>query len=387
MKKNKIQLNIPNLIGNEWKYLKKCIDTNWISTAGKFVDTFEKKISKITKAKYAIACINGTAALQISLKIAGVKSNDEVIVPSITFVAPINAVVYNNAKPIFMDVDKYFNIDPEKTYEFIKNNTYYKNGFSYNKKTKNRISAIIPVHVWGNAANLKKLSSICKKKNIKIIEDASESLGTFYKLGKFKQKHTGTIGDFGCISFNGNKIVTSGGGGVILTNSRIFAKKARYLITQAKDDPIKFVHNEIGYNYKLTNIQAGIGLAQLENISFFLKRKKAIFNYYKKNIKKSNFFKIAETPSYSQNNYWMSILEIVNIKKFSVKEILFKMKKNNIECRPVWYLNNNQKPYKNCETYKIVNANKKIKNSICLPSGTSLSNKELKKIVQVINTF
>ena len=387
MKKNKIQLNIPNLIGNELKYLKKCVDTNWISTAGKFVDNFEKKISKFTKTKYAIACINGTAALQISLKIAGVKPDDEVIVPSITFIAPINAIVYNNASPIFMDVDKYFNIDSKKTCEFIINNTYFKNGFSYNKKTKKKISAIIPVHVWGNAVNFKKLSFLCRKKNIKIIEDASESLGTFYKRDKFKKKHAGTIGDLGCISFNGNKIVTAGGGGIIITDSKVYAKKAHYLINQAKDDPIKFLHNEVGYNYKLTNVQAAIGLAQLENISFFLKKKKFIFNYYKSNIEPSDFFKVADTPNYSQNNYWMTMLEIKDTKKFPINKVLLKMRKNNIECRPVWHLNNKQKPYKGFETYKIQNANKKVKNSLCLPSSTSLSKEELKKIVKIIKTL
>ena len=387
MEKNKIPLNILNLIGNELKYLRKCIDTNWISTAGKLVKDFEKKLCKFTKAKYVIACINGTSALQISLKLAGVKLGDEVIVPSLTFIAPVNAINYNNATPIFMDVDDYFNIDTKKTCEFINKETYFNNGFTYNKKTKKRISAIIPVHVWGNAVDLKNLNSICKKRNIKIIEDASESLGTFYKQGKFKKKHTGTIGDLGCISFNGNKIITAGGGGAILTNSKSLAKKAHYLINQAKNDPIRFIHNEVGYNYKLTNIQAAIGLAQLENINFFLKKKKMIFNYYKHKITLSNLFKIADVPNYAQNNYWMSILEIRKYNKISLKEILHKMKNANIECRPVWKLNQNQKPYRKCQTYKIRNAYKKVNNSLCLPSSTSLSQNELKKVVDFINDF
>ncbi len=316
--KFKISLNEPNLIGNEWKYVKKCLDTNWVSTAGKFVKLFEKKICKFTKSKYAVCCINGTSALHISLKIAGVKSNDEVIVPSLTFIAPVNAIRYNNAYPIFFDSDNYFNLDVLKLVKFLDKNTFLKKGFCYNKKTKRRISAIIPVHVWGNGADIKNLLKACKKRNIKIVEDASESLGTFYKKKYLKnRKHTGTVGDVGCISFNGNKIITSGGGGVIITNNKKIAKKADYLINQAKDNSFKFIHNEIGYNYKLTNIQAALGFAQLENIEYFLKKKKEIYSYYKKKINNHKLFKIVETPKYSQNNNWITILHIKKILKIN----------------------------------------------------------------------
>ena len=280
--KNIIQLNIPNLKGNEKRYIQNCIITNWISTSGKYIGKFEKKLCEFTKSKNAIACINGTAALQISLKIVGVKNEDEVIVPTLTFIAPVNAIKYNNAIPVFMDADQTHNLDINKTIDFIKNNTFFKKRFSYNKKSKRRISALIPVHVWGNAVNLEKLISLCKKKNIKIVEDASESLGTFYTEGKLKGKHTGTVGDVGCISFNGNKIITTGGGGVILTNNNSYAKKARYLISQAKNDTLNFVHNEIGYNFKLTNIHAAIGLGQLEKIDYYLKKKKKLIIFIKR---------------------------------------------------------------------------------------------------------
>ena len=387
-KKNKIPLNEPNLIGNEWKYLKQCIDTNWISTAGSFVKSFERKLCKFTNSNYAIACINGTSALQISLKLAGVKSGDEVIVPTLTFIAPVNAINYNNARPIFMDVDDYCNIDIKKTCEFISKKTFFKNGFTFNKKTKKRISAILPVHVWGNAVNLEKLKLICKKKNIKIVEDASESLGTFYNEGSLKKRHTGTVGDLGCISFNGNKIITSGGGAVILTNNETLAEKAYYLINQAKNDPINFVHDEIGYNFKLTNVHAAIGLAQLENIKFFLKKKKIIYDHYKNTINFSNLFKISKKPYYANNNHWMNILEIKEFSnKRTVKKIFQKMKKANIDCRPIWKLIHTQKPYDKCQTYKIENAYKKINNSLCLPSSTSLNKSQLKEVVNLIKHF
>ena len=271
-----IGLNEPTISGNEWKYVKECLDTGWVSSAGKYVDLFEEKISEYTKAKYTIACVNGTSALQVSLQLAGVKQNDEVIVPTLTFIAPVNAIAYNGASPVFMDADDNYNIDVEKTIDFIKNETVFKNEFTYNKTTDQRISAIIPVHVWGNAVWLDELINLCEERGIAVVEDASESLGTAYKSGKYKGKHTGTIGKLGCLSFNGNKIITTGGGGMILTNEKKLADKARYLTTQAKDDPVRYIHDELGYNFRLTNIQAALGVAQLEQLTEFLERKKII---------------------------------------------------------------------------------------------------------------
>ena len=265
-----ISLSVPTFRGNELEYVKQCIKTEWVSTAGQFVSKFEDSISEYTKSKHAVAVVNGTSALHIALKVAGVKEKDEVIAPTLTFIAPINAILYNHATPVFMDCDDYYNIDAEKTIDFIKQKTVYKEGFSYNKTTKNRISAIVPVHVWGNAANLKDLFELCKKRNIATVEDASESLGTFYNDGA----HSGTNGLIGCISFNGNKIITSGGGGMVITDDAKLANTLRYLTTQAKDDSFNYVHNEVGFNYRLTNIQAGLGLGQLEQLPLFLKRKK-----------------------------------------------------------------------------------------------------------------
>jgi len=244
-----IPLSVPSLNGNELQYVKECIDKEWVSSAGKYVDLFEQKIAEYTGAKYAVACVNGTAAIQVSLRLAGVNPGDEIIVPSLTFIASINAVAYNNATPIFMDADEYYNIDVEKTIEFIENETVFKNGCTYNKSTDKKISAILPVHVWGNACLFDELVSLCKKSNIAIVEDACESLGTFYNDGKFSGKHPGTIGKLGSLSFNGNKIITTGGGGMILTDDKELAERAKYLTTQAKDNPIRYVHDEIGYNF------------------------------------------------------------------------------------------------------------------------------------------
>ena len=381
----KIPLSVPSLNGNEMKYVKECIDTEWVSSAGKYVELFEKKIAEYTGSKYAVACVNGTAAIQVSLRLAGVSPGDEVIVPTLTFIASVNAITYCNAIPVFMDADKYYNMDAEKTIEFIKNETVFRDGFTYNKKTKKKISAIIPVHVWGNACWLDELSDICKDRKISIVEDACESLGTFYHRGKYKGKHTGTIGKLGCLSFNGNKIITTGGGGMILTDDEALAEKAKYLTTQAKDDPIRYVHGEIGYNFRLTNIQAALGVAQLEQVSEILQRKKDIHNYYQSAIENIDGLSLSITPAYSDNNHWLNMVQIDSEIYGSDRETLMKrLEENGVQTRPIWKLNHEQKPYKNCQHYKIENAKKLVEKSLCLPSSTNLTYKNIDDVCQVI---
>ena len=376
-----IGLNEPTISGNEWKYVKECLDTGWVSSAGKYVDLFEEKISKYTKAKYAIACVNGTSALQLSLRLVGVQPGSEVIVPTITFIAPVNAVHYNGAIPVFMDCDDYYNINIEKTIDFIKNETVFNNGYTYNKTTDRRVSAIIPVHVWGNAVWLDELINLCEERSIFVVEDASESLGTVYKSGKYKGKHTGTIGKLGCLSFNGNKIITTGGGGIILTDDEILAERARYLTTQAKDDSVCYIHNEIGYNFRLTNIQAALGVAQLENLPQFLKRKKEIHKQYVEAVASIKGLSMAVVPDYSDNNHWMNLLQINReIYGEDKGELMKRLEKNNIQTRPVWYQNHLQKPYRDCQSYKVEKAGELVKNSLCMPSSSNLRDEDLQKV-------
>jgi perosamine synthetase len=264
-----IPLSVPSFAGHEWQYLKDCLDSGWVSS-GAYVDRFEKDICSFTRAQHAVACTNGTAALQVAARICGVLPGDEVIVPTVTFIAPINVIRYLGAEPVFMDCDDFYNMDIEKTIDFIKK-TIFKNGITLNSITRRRISAVIPVHVFGNAVNLDPLIPICKERNIRVVEDATESLGTHYTDGSIRNRYTGTVGDIGCFSFNGNKIITSGGGGMLVTDSDEYATKARYLINQAKDDSVRYIHNEIGYNFRLTNIQAAVGVAQLEKLPDFIK--------------------------------------------------------------------------------------------------------------------
>ncbi|MDB4037922.1 LegC family aminotransferase [Candidatus Thioglobus sp.] len=380
-----IPLCVPNLNGNEWQYVKECLDTEWVSSAGKYVDLFEQKILEYTGAKYAVACINGTAALQVSLRLAGVCQGDEVIVPTLTFIAPVNAIAYNGANPVFMDVDNYYNLDVEKTIEFIQNETFLKDGFSYNKKSNKKIAAIMPVHMWGNPVWLDELIHVCKKSNIAIVEDASESLGSFYNKGKFNRCHTGTVGMMGCISFNGNKIITSGGGGMILTNDNAIMEKARYLTTQAKDDPVRYIHNEIGYNFRLSNIQAALGVAQLEQLPNFVERKRDILNTYKASINGIDGLSIADVPSYAENNHWMVLLQIdKDIYGENREALMHRLDKKNIQTRPAWSPIHLQKPYRTCQTYHIEKADELVDNSLCLPSSTNLENSDLSEVIRAL---
>ena len=373
----KIGLHEPLFKGNEKKYLLDCIKTNWVSTSGKYLNLFEKKIKKITRSKYVVPVLNGTIGLHISLITLGVKNGDEVIVPSITFIASVNSINYVGARPIFMDVDKYLNLDEKKCIEFLQKQTFMKKNICHNKKTKKAIRAIVIVHTFGNAAKFDKLQNLCKKKNIKIIEDAAESLGTKYTSKKFKNKHTGTIGELGVISFNGNKIVTSGNGGAVLTQDKKLYKKCRYLVFQAKDNNVNFIHNEVGYNYSLSNISAALGTAQLEMLNSNLDKKNKINKFYSDSFLKVKGANILQSPEYSKNNKWLNLL--VLDKPLSKKtRAIFNNK--TIQFRPIWYPNHLQKKYLHCQKFKINYANKIFKKIICIPSGPNLRNSQLKKI-------
>ena len=382
----KIGLSEPFIFGQEYKYIKECLDTGWVSSSGRFVDLFEEKIASYTGAKYAIACSSATSALFISLKILGVKRDEEVIVPTLTFIAPVNTIKYLGAEPIFMDSDEFCNIDVNKTIEFIENETEFKNNFSYNKTTGKIIRAILPVHVFGNAVDLERLQNICYERKILILEDASESLGTFYTRGKFKGQHTGSLGHMGCISFNGNKILTSGGGGMIISNNEEFSEKASYLTNQAKDDPVNFIHNEIGYNLRLSNIQAAMGLAQMENIDKALKIKKKNNHFYKENLNLTSGLTIMNSPSYANNNHWLSLLRVEEeIYGETSSSLIDRLRKKSIAVRPIWKLNHLQKPYLKNQAYNIEKARDLVSQTVCLPSSISLSTEQMESVIKVIN--
>ena len=368
---------------SEKKFALECLKYNQIAT-GRFKEKFENSIKKLIRSKYAVACSNGSSALFLSMKLSGVKKDTEVIVPSFTFIATVNAIKLNNANPIFMDVDNFHNIDQLKTIEFLKKNTFTRNNKTYNSKTNKHISAIIIVHMWGRPADFSKLFIIAKKMNIKIVEDAAEALGSKYTSGKFKDKYVGTIGDFGCLSFNANKIITCGGGGMILTNKKQMETKINHIITQAKKDKIFFVHDQIGYNLNLSNIQCAIGYGQSLNFKKILKRKEKVYNFYLKNFKKKTHLSFLEEPSYAISNKWFNILSIKKSNKKNLIKKVNSLRRNKIDVRGVWYPIDLQIMYRKCQKFKIKKTYEIANNSICLPSGPNLTIEQQKKIINIL---
>ena len=364
--------------------VKKSIEEGWVSTAGKSIQDFEWSISKYVKTKYCVACNSGTSALHIGLKVLGVKNNDEVIVPSITFIATVNSVKYNGANPIFMDIDENFNIDENKALQFLKNNTFKKGKYSYNKNTNKIIRVLIVAHIWGGASKIKRIISECKKRNIKVLEDAAESLGTFYNFEYLKNKHTGTIADLGVLSFNGNKIITSGAGGAILINNKNYEKKSRYLINQAKDNEF-FVHNDLGYNYRLPSLNANLGISQLKKISYIRERKKKIHFLYRKKFSSSKIFDLYNIPNISDNNFFINLKILKKNIDYKFINFLIKDNKKYIEFRRVWLPNERQKIYMKNERYLLSKSKDLYDRSICIPSSTNMNIKKINFIFNQIN--
>lgn len=382
-----ISLSVPFLNGNEWKYVKECLDATWVSGAGQFVGEFENRICEYTGAIYAIACVNGTSGLQVSLRLCGVKDNDEVIVPTLTFIAPVNCIKYLGAEPVFMDCDEYLNLDVNKLEEFCRKECKITEIGLRNKKTNRIIKAIVPVHIFGNPCDMEKIMDIAKRFKLKVVEDAAESFGSRYTGGIYKNKFTGTIGDFGVYSFNGNKIITTGGGGVIVTNDKTKAKRARYLINQAKDDPKKYIHKEIGYNFRLSNLQAALGLAQLEQLDDFIRIKKENYSLYKKLLNNTKGIKLMDIPQGTSPNYWFYSI-IIKKKEYGMgrDQLREKLSKKNIETRPIWRLNHLQQPYLINRVYKIEKALWFWRRVLNVPSSCNLKPTDVKKITNEINS-
>tara|TARA_B110000305_G_C19434491_1_gene638107 strand:- start:494 stop:1660 length:1167 start_codon:yes stop_codon:yes gene_type:complete len=363
------RLHEPLFVGNEIKYLKETIKKNFVSTSGKNVKKFEQKIKNYTKTKHAIAVINGTQSIYIALKALGIKNTEEVLVPALTFVGTVNAISYLGAEPHFVDSNiKDFGIDSKKLEKYLKKIIKFKNNKSFNKLTGKVISAIIPVHIFGHPCDIEKLVNIAKKFRLKIVEDAAEALGSFYK-----KKHLGSFGDAGCISFNGNKIITTGGGGAVITNNKKLAKKIEHLISTAKiKHKWDFIHDEIGFNFRMPSLNASLGLAQLEKINFFLKAKRSLFQKYSNIFKLTKEINIFKENTHSKSNYWLQTLILKNKNKNLKNKILKECYKKNIYARPVWKLISDLKPYKNKQKMNLTGAREIYDRVINLPSSQGI---------------
>lgn len=359
-----IPLHEPRFIGNEKKYLEECIDSTFVSSVGKFVDKFEQMLCDITNSKFAIATTNGTAALHMSLILADVQRDDEVITQALTFVATANAISYQGAHPIFLDsAEDNLGLCPKDLKKFLEDNTEVIDGVCFNKNTNRKIKACVPMHVFGHPILLDEIIEICKEYCITVIEDAAESLGS-----RYKGKHTGTIAPIGALSFNGNKVVTAGGGGAILFQDEDLAKRAKHLTTTAKV-PHKwdFYHDEIGYNYRMPNLNAALICAQLEKLPEFLKNKKETANKYKEFFSTSEFEFI---DCDEDSNFWLNAIKVKNIKQRD--ELLETLNRAQVMTRPVWKLMSELPAFKDCYRSDLVNAKNYEQTVVNLPSSVRI---------------
>ena len=361
-----IPLHEPRFLGNEKKYLNECIDSTFVSSVGKFVDEFEEKIASYTGAKYAVATSNGTSALHISLLLANVEQNDEVITQPLTFIATCNAISYCNASPVFIDVDKdTMGMSPVALEIFLKENAEVKNQQCVNKSTGKIIKACIPMHTFGHPCRIEEIQKICKEWHIVLVEDSAESLGSFYR-----GQHTGTFGELGVISFNGNKIITSGGGGCILTNNEDLAKKAKHITTTAKE-PHKweYTHDMVGYNYRMPNLNAALIVAQLEQLDGFLKSKRSLAKIYKKFFQNGDIHFVID-PENAKSNYWLN--SIVLKSKDQRDLFLDETNSKGIMTRPIWVLMNKLPMFEKAQCGDLTNSEWLEERVVNIPSSVIL---------------
>lgn len=381
-----IPLSVPHLDGNEWEYVKDCLDTGWISSAGSYVNRFEQMIAEYTGARYGVACMNGTAGLHLAQLLAGVKRGDHVIVPNITFVATLNAVTYTGAEPILVDVNpENWQMDLDLLEEFLEKNAYPGNtgageeeGRYYLQSTRRPLKAIVPVHVLGNVGDMDKLLSIAGKYNLEVIEDSTESLGSFYK-----GKHTGRFGKFGVFSFNGNKIISTGGGGMMVTDDEELAKKAKHLTTQAKASPEEYYHDEIGYNYRLVNVLAAIGVAQMEQFPALLANKRKMDAFYRSELTGVGDITFQQVPDGVETNCWL-----FTFKTGRMRELLQFLNNNGVQSRPFW-VPMNQLPMFAGKIYVTQNNVSAgiYESCISIPSSGGITQQELEEVVKQIKHF
>ena len=378
-----IPLSIPNFEGNEKKYVNDALEQGWVSTGGSYISKLEKQMAEFLHTENVAACQSGTSALHLSLVELGVKPGDVVIVPTLTFIAAVNPVKYQFATPVFIDCDDSFCMDPIKLRQFCEEECQFEDGtLKFNGQI---VKAVVVVHVFGNMADMISILETAEKYNLKVVEDATEALGTYYTEGFFKGKYAGTIGDFGAYSFNGNKIITTGGGGAITANKIGAADHIRYLSTQAKNDVHYYIHNEVGYNYRMTNLQAALGVAQMEELPEFIRRKQANYDFYCELFEGFELGKMIGFREGTSSNKWFYSLEIDRNKvKASMREIITALEERGVQTRAIWGLINEQVPYQNEATYKLEKAPYYAERILNFPSSTQITREEIEYVVEQI---
>ena len=383
-----INLSVPNLSMDILENLKECLESGWVSTGGRFIPEFETKVKNYMKTKFAAGVQSGTAGLHMSLQVLGVQRDEEVFVPTLTFIAAVNPTTYLGANPIFIDCDDSLCMDPIKLEKFCSEECDFKEGVLVNKKTNKKIRALVIVHVFGNMADMEKIMDIAKKYNLRLLEDATEALGNYYTEGRYKGKYAGTIGDIGVLSFNANKIITTGGGGMVVGDNEELVEKVRFLSSQAKKDTLYFIHDEIGYNYRMLNLQAALGTSQIDQLESFIETKIKNYEIYKEELEKIEGLEILPFVEGIRANHWFYSLKI-DKEKYGIgrDELLQKLVDAGIQTRPIWGLIHQQKPYSTCQSYEIEKALYYYDRILNLPCSSNLTEKEVYQVIQKIKEF
>ncbi len=373
-----IPLCVPEIRGNEWTYIKECLDTSFVSSVGAYVERFERDIAARIGTRFAIATVNGTAALHIALLVAGVQPDDEVLVSTLTFIAPVNAIRYIGAYPVFVDAEPaYWQMDVQKAIEFLENECRWFNGELRDNATGRRVKAIVPVDILGHSVDMDPLIDIARKYNLAIIEDATESLGA-----KYKTRNAGQLGDVACLSFNGNKLITTGGGGMIVTDNEAWAQRAKYLTTQAKDDPLEYVHSAVGYNYRLTNIQAAMGVAQLEKLDEYISIKRRIAKTYVEALCDVPGITPMREAEWAFSVFWMFTV-LIDATRFGMDSrlLLRYLDTKEIQTRPLWQPVHLSPAHIGMRATDCTVAERLNRDAISLPCSVGLSNIEQSYVI------
>ncbi len=360
----------PHLGGNEWRYVKECLDTGWVSSAGAFVNRFEADLAAFVGSPHAVATVNGTAALHLALRVAGVEADDEVVVPALTFVAPANAVRYLGAWPTFVDVDPiYWQMDPDAVTDFLENGCSWRDGRLWNRATGRRVAAVLPVHLLGHPVDMEPVLESAARFGLPVIEDATESLGA-----RYRGRAVGTLGDMGCFSFNGNKLITTGGGGMVTARTPEAADRVRYLSTQAKDDAVEYIHHEVGYNYRLTNLQAALGCAQLERVDDHVSAKRAIARFYADELGGEPGITTMSQATWAESVYWLYTIRL-NAESIGVdsRAIMRRLAESGIQTRPLWHPLHRLRPFAGCYAHRVLVADIVYREALSLPCSVGLA--------------
>ncbi|MDL2252538.1 LegC family aminotransferase [Ruminococcaceae bacterium OttesenSCG-928-I18] len=381
---NFIPLSVPNFAGREREYVDAAVVSEWVSSGGAKVTEFENAIAGYCGMPRAVAACSGTAGLHLALLCAGVKPGDEVIVPALTFIAAVNPVRYAGAEPVFLGCDDSLCMDPQLLGQFLEGNTERRGGEVYNKNSGRRIAAVMVVHVFGNLADMPALCEIAAKYGLPLIEDATEALGSRFEAGPFAGKMAGTMGDAGVYSFNGNKIITTGAGGMLISNHGDWAQRAKHLSTQAKSDELYFLHDEVGYNYRLSNIPAALGLAQLAQLEGFIGRKKELYERYRDALDGKVGLRLLPFREGTRPNRWFFSLYLTGAYPLGRDALLEKLKEAKIQARPIWALIHEQKPYRQNEAHGLEKAEDYRARIVNLPCSTNLSERDQQRVMETI---